>query len=238
MHEIEEAYAAAFDHEVEENGGVKEIDWEMKVGQRKQRVSPGEAKDRGAPLARMYREAIAPRIQPLGTEEWFRVRVPGVAVPLRGKIDTITANAKLDMKFGGTAKQRFDTSWLIPAYVYMLANETTERNGDVRLGNIGHLPFVWHTGSWGGPRSEPRIHTPLTTPDLSLLHTPRVVAVAQANIKGTVDHMLALYRLYGPDDPWPTSALQHGWACSFCPIHPARGGDCYWWTGTTRHDTL
>jgi hypothetical protein len=226
-----EAYAEAFDNEVEEKGGESEIDWSMKVGQSKRVIRPGEAKDRGVPLATKFRNDVGRKVQPYGAEEWFRIRVEGVPVPIRGKIDLITQSAKRDMKFGAYAKQKPDSSWMLQAYIYSLVEETTNYDGSPRITGLGEHRFEWYTGSWGGVRSEPTINTPTSHPELGIAHSADLVRVAKANLVGTVDHLLMMYRQYGPDEPWPTTALQHGWACSYCPLHPTKGGDCFWWTG-------
>ena len=236
--DVELAYAEAFDHEVDEAGGPREIQWTMKYGSKRLNLKAGQAKDLGVPLARTYHENVAAKIQPVGSEEWFRVEVPGVPVPVRGKIDLITKNFKTDMKFGASAKKKPEAAWQLQAKTYMLVDATTNRDGSVRVGNIGHLPFSWHTGSWGSDRTDPKVLTPRDEPDLMMMKTEQTVTVAHALIKASADAMVAFYRQFGPDEPWPTSALQHTWACNYCMFNPSRGGNCFWWTGGKETVTL
>lgn len=236
--DVEDAYLAAFDQEVEEAGGPREIDWSIRFGRDKVRVGAGGAKDLGAPLARVYHQDVATRTQPIGSEEWFAIEVPGVPVPVRGKIDLITQHGKRDLKFGASAKKKPEPAWQLQARTYMLVDATTDRDGHTRIGNIGHLPFGWHTGSWGGKRYGPRVLTPADEPDLLMRKTEEMTRVTHAMIRATADAMIAFYTQFGSYDPWPTSAFQHTWACNYCPFHPGRGGNCFWWTGGKEVVTL
>lgn len=229
--DIDLAYLEAFDQEIEDAGGPREIDWHMRLGKDRVNLSPSLAKDRGGPLARVYHQDIARNVQPVAAEEWFSIEVPGVPVRVRGKIDLITPSEKTDIKFGASAKKKPEASWQLQANTYMLADATTDRDGNVRVGNIGHLPFTWHTGSWGGVRSAPKVLTPDNSPELRMHRTERMARVTQAMIRATADSMIAYYTQFGADNPWPTTALQHTWACNYCTFHPGHGGNCFWWTG-------
>lgn len=241
VEDVEIAYAEAFDKEIEEKGGPSEIDWSFKNGNYLQKLRPGQAKDNGVGLTRKYHREVAPKITPVASEEWFRITVPGVDVPIRGKIDLIEgddegfATRKSDLKFGRTAKEAAEASWRLQALVYMLVDKTTDRDGNVRFDGLEGLPFGWHTGSWGSARREPKIFVPDTAPGLVIPFEETTTELAQAHVRATVYNMLSLYERYGPDDPWPTPAMQHTWACGYCPFHPSKGGSCYWWTG--KHDT-
>jgi len=230
MGDVELAYAEAFDSEVEGVGGNDEIDWKMGSGQYETRLKPGQAKDLGVPLTRKYHEAVSPHIQPVGVEEWFTIEVPGVAVPVKGKIDLIDEYAKTDLKFGRSAKAKPDVTWRLQGLTYMLVDHTREYDGTPRVTGIGGLPFHWHTGSWGGPRSDPKIMTPRTTPELQLANTEQHIGIANSLIKSTANAMLAYWRQFGPDDPWP-GALQHSWACNYCTFGPLKKNTCWWWVG-------
>lgn len=236
--DVEMAYAEAFDAEVDKEGGPREIRWSMKYGAKKLNLRAGQAKDLGVPLARTYHVDVAQDVQPIGSEEWFRIEVPGVPVPVRGKIDLITRNGKYDLKFGSSAKKKPEASWQLQAKTYMLVDATTNKDGSVRVGNIGHLPFSWHTGSWGSDRTAPKVLTPREEPELTMAKTEQSVTVANAMIKASADAMVAFYTQFGADEPWPTSALQHTWACNYCIFHPGRGGNCFWWTGGKEAVTL
>lgn len=245
VEDVEVAYAEAFDNEVDEKGGPSEIDWQMGSGKYANTLKPGQAKDRGVGLVRKYHTEVAPTVVPLASEEWFRISVPGVPVQIRGKIDLVRGNfdaedvlvpsCKVDYKFGRSAKESAEASWRLQALTYMLVEATTDRDGNVVTGDIGGLPFGWQTGSWGSSRTEPKIFVPETSPGLLMPFDLTTTELAQAHIRATVNSMLSLHAMYGPDDPWPTPAMQHTWACNYCSFHPGNGGSCYWWTG--RHET-
>jgi PD-(D/E)XK nuclease superfamily len=237
MGDIEFAFAEAFDAEVEESGGAGEIDWVMSVGREKQEVTPGKAKDTGLPVTRLYRQRVAPFIQPIGAEEWFRFKVEGVPVPIRGKIDLVEGHAKTDIKFGRSLKARPDTAWRLQGLTYLLANETSERDGTVRLSDLGRMPFQWHTATWGSDRYAPRIITPDESPELVMPRTDKNVHIAESLIRSTVDAMLAYWHKFGPDDPWP-GALQHPWVCNYCSFGPEHDNSCFWWSGVREESQL
>jgi hypothetical protein len=233
--EVEEAYAASFDKEVEVNGGPSEINWTIRIGKEKVRLRPGEAKDRGVPLARQYRESVSPHVQPLGTEEWFAIEVPGSPVPIRGKIDLITETKKTDLKFSAQLKTRPEPSWRLQALTYLLVDKTTEKDGTVRIDSLEKHDFEWHTGTFGGMRSIPRVVTPADEPALSMKNDATSAQIAHKLIASTVQSMLACWERFGSEGPWP-AALQHTWACNVCNFHPNRGGNCYWWVGEPEPD--
>lgn len=235
--DMELAYAESFDEEVRSASKDSEVDWRMKWGTRFEPARPGVVKDRGLPLARAYHLDVAPHVQPQGVEEWFALDIDGVPVKVRGKIDLIVDGRKRDMKFGRTAKDKPDTSWLLQAGIYMLVDKTTEYDGRVRMSGLGDHHFEWHTGRWGGPQSDPVIHTPETNAELHVECTDRAKLVAVATIRGAARQMVATYNEFGPDEPWPTSALQHTWACDYCQFGPrSADASCFWWTG--ERDTL
>jgi hypothetical protein len=241
VEEVEVAYAEAFDNEVDEKGGPSGIDWTMGSGNYARKLRPGQAKDNGIGLVRKYHTVVAPTVMPVASEEWFRISVPGVPVDIRGKIDRVRGSfdkddilvpfRKEDYKFGRNAKESAEASWRLQALTYMLVEQTTDREGNVVTDDIGGLPFGWQTGSWGSSRSEPKIFVPETAPGLLMPFEGTTTELAHAHIRTTVHNMLSLHGRYGPDEPWPTPAMQHTWACNYCPFHPSNGGSCYWWTG-------
>lgn len=223
--DVEIAFADSFDREVERNGGASEIDWAMKVGKERLILRPGEAKDKGVPVVRSYHTGVANRIQPVRTEEWFRISIGKVPVPIIGKMDLITGTQKTDIKFGAVAKKFPEVMWRIQGLVYLMVGETDTLSG------ISHLPFSWHTGSWGSERYGPKIYTPDESPELSMTRTENTAIVAERHISALSETMVAYYTRYGPDEPWPTTALTHSWACNACSFHPRHGGNCFWWIG-------
>lgn len=229
--DVEEAYGASFEEEVEKNGGASEINWTMKMGKERVKLTPGQAKDKALPLAVRYHSSVATTIQPLGTEEWFTLELEGIPVPIRGKIDVIDASKKkADLKFSTYAKRAPDTSWRLQALTYMLVDRTTNKDGTTRIGEIGDYDFEWHTGTFGGVRSAPAVFTPRDYPELALALDDTTRGIAHAILKSSVDSILAFWDRFGPDEIWP-GALQHTWSCDFCHFNPKKGGDCFWWAG-------
>lgn len=221
--EATEAYVDAFDHYVQKGGGPREIDWTIRVGRNPYTYSVGKCRELGLPLALLYLQT-ARTIEPIGCEEWFELNLPGCPVPIVGKIDLIESRGKRDIKFGATARQKRETTWQIQGLLYSMVDET-ERG----LTGLKTLPFGWHTGSWGGPRSGPVVWTPesLETPDALLMPQTSLTSVmAERLVLTTVNAMVAYWTTFGPDEPWP-GALQHSWACDFCSYRP----ECYWWHG-------
>lgn len=219
--DLEDAYSESFDHEVERNGGPREIDWKIKRGKNKIELTPGKARDVGWPLAEDYHKTVAPTVQPIGTEEWFTVFVPGVPVKIVGKIDLIDEHGKFDLKFGSRARNKPEISWRSQGLTYLLVEQAENMTVP-----IGGKPFGWHTGSWGGPRSDPIIWTPATAPELKLEASESNLMIAQRLVEQYARSMVAFYTMFGPDDAWP-GALQHSWSCDYCGFRP----DCFWWHG-------
>lgn len=235
--DLEFAYLESFDEEVRSASKETEVDWRMTWGTKFEPARPGVVKDRGRPLLNMYHERVSPGVQPLGVEEWFAMEIEGVPVKVRGKIDLITETEKRDMKFGRSAKESPDNAWLLQAGIYMLVDKTTEYDGRVRMSGLADRHFEWHTGRWGGPQSDPVIHTPAEHPALRIECSDRIKTIAVAQIRATARDMVATYNEFGPDEPWPTSALQHTWACNYCQFGPrSTDASCFWWTG--ERDTL
>lgn len=208
--EMDEIYSARFDWEVEQEGGVAEINWRDKDGSI---VLPGRAKDRALPVNRLYHKLIAPHLTPIGVEVWFEITIPGVIPIVNGKIDLlIRGGGKTDMKFGGSAPKSPRKDWLLQAGIYNLADET---------------PFEWHTGSWGGSRSGPSVFSPWNgAPDLRLESSDKDREVTRIIVRSLVRGILALYREFGPDDPWLGNGMISNFACDYCSFHPSKGGDC------------
>lgn len=211
LHEVEDFYADAFDRELDSIGGVSEIDWRMDD----RKLTPSKAKDIARPVNRLYHEKVAPTIQPLATEQWIRINIPGVTPTIVGKIDILKQGAgKVDMKFGGSASKTPKNDWLLQAAIYNLADDT---------------PFEWHTGSWGSERYGPAVHTPESAPALKLQSSALDREITESLVRSYAAAMVAYYRQFGPDDPWPGTGKSHQWACGYCIFHPDKGGNCKWW---------
>jgi hypothetical protein len=210
--ELEDVFSQAFDDEVESNGGLSEIDWTRKDGSL---LLPSKAKDVARPVNRLYHELVAPTIVPLATEQWIRVRVPGVVPTIIGKVDVMKlGGGKIDLKFGASAQKEPRKDWVLQAQIYNLADDT---------------PFEWHTGSWGNARYPAEVWTPANAPGLRLKRTEFEREQTEAIVRSYANAMVAMYRMFGPDDPWPGNGKVHLFACDYCQFHPSKGGNCSYW---------
>lgn len=212
--EIEDFYAEAYRIEVEDSGGISEINWRKGDGSI---VLPSKAIDIARPVNLLYHEHVAPTIQPLATEQWITVRVDGVRPRIVGKIDVIVQGAgKIDMKFGGSAVKDPRKDWLLQADIYNLADDTD---------------FSWHSCSWGNSRNGPALNTPANAPGLLIKQNPERRAITEMTVRTMVRAITAYYRMFGPDEAWPGDGKSHTFACGYCPFHPDKGnlGGCPYW---------
>jgi hypothetical protein len=212
LDEIEDLYATGFRKEVEESGGIEEIDWWKADGEI---VTPGKALDTGRAVNQLYHKTVAPLLAPLATEQWFRIRVPGVIPMIIGKIDLLLLHrGKVDLKFGGSAVGTPRKDWLLQADIYNLADDT---------------PFEWHSCSWGNSRNGPKIFTPLNAPNLLIQSTPERKLATEHLVRALTRGISSYYYEFGPDDPWPGTGKTHTFACDYCAFHPSKGGACPYW---------
>lgn len=216
LRDIEYAYLEAFDEEIDRSGGVSEIDWRLDD----RKLRPGQAKDRARPVNRIYHENVAPKIQPYAVERWVEITVDGVRPRIVGKIDLLQRAQKNDLKFGGSAPKKPKNEWWLQAAIYNLADD---------------LPFGWHTGSWGSDKYGPAVFTPETAPALLLHSSDEEKRMTEALIRSYTAAMVAYYKTFGPDEPWPGEGRSHQFACGYCPFGPERGDNsCRWWPSTAK----
>jgi CRISPR/Cas system-associated exonuclease Cas4 (RecB family) len=78
LNKVLEAYSAFFDRTKQEEA---EIDWEGE--------NPGQVKDEGIGLIKVYHKNVAPPIQPLAVEEEFELVFENVPYTLRGYLDLV-----------------------------------------------------------------------------------------------------------------------------------------------------
>lgn len=210
LDEIEDLYREGFRREVSESGGVEEVNWWKRDGTL---ITPAKALDTGRAVNRQYHQFIAPTLKPIATEQWFRIRVPGVVPVILGRIDLLLLDrGKVDWKFGGSAVQTPRKDWLLQADIYNLADET---------------PFEWHSCSWAG-----KIFTPANAPNLLRTSTMETRRATEHTVRSIVRGIVAMYHMFGPDDPWPGNGKTHTFACDYCPFHPSKGGACPYWPRT------
>lgn len=192
-----DAYHAAFEREAESS----EVDWGESTR--------GAEEQRGRELFDAYYEEVAPSLVPISLEHHFDIRVAGVPVPITGKIDIITATAKIDVKTGKQAPKQPRPDWMIAALVYLLVDER---------------PFHWHT--MARLKDGPTIRTPATEPGLVVERTALAVAQASRVVRSYSRAILSLMETHGPDEPWP-GAITHQYACGYCSHRD--NDECVYW---------
>ena len=198
--DVELAFAEGFDAAVERNGGESEVEW----GKDK----PGAMKDDGVKLVAAYHKLVSPKVQPTAVESEFSLEIPGVAVPVIGRIDLETAGPAIERKTAKRSSKTVDPKWRIQGLIYQLAHGKS---------------VDWHLSI---KSKVPNIVTPETEPGLTLPYVPGVARAAETLIAHTAAAILSDYSRLGPDEPWE-GAITHPWACvgGFCGYKST----CFWW---------
>ena len=197
--EIELAFAEGFDQKVEQEGGEAEVDWGND--------RPGDLKDKGVKLAVVYHRHVSPRVQPTSVEQAVSLELPGVIVPVVGRIDLKTVSTVIEQKTATAKKTKPEPQWRLQGALYQLASG---------------LPVEWHVKT---KTKVPGVYTPAEEPGLRLAASPLLLNATTLRVQRLVTSMIAMYATYGPDDPWPTGAPDYGWACDYCGFRPS----CAWW---------
>ncbi len=189
--DVQDAFAEAFDQE----SVSQDVDW----GDDR----PGDLKDAGANLVAVYHRQVSPTLQPLQVEQEFKMDVPGVPVPVIGRVDLRLADHVRERKTAkakpsGMARHR------LQGMIYEAA--------------IG-LPIEW---DYSVKTKTPAVYTAADIPGLRIEGT---AGIAARYVKSLADQLVALADTFGPDEVWP-GALNHDWACSYCGFRPT----CAWWS--------
>jgi hypothetical protein len=201
--DVKVAFAEGFDQAVARNGGESEVVWDDD--------KPGALKDAGTLLVAVYHETVSPLVQPTAVEEKFTVELPGVPVPVVGRMDVLTAAAAIERK---TARQKPQNGepkpdWRIQGLLYQYVRQQQ---------------VDWHVSV---KTKTPAVYTPKNAPGLALPVAGPMVAATAELVRTTARDMLAIFQEFGPDEPWP-GAVTHPWACGFCGFRPS----CRWWGAT------
>lgn len=213
--DLELAYADIFDKQIEDEGGMGEIEW----GNEK----PGELKDKGIAVAATYHKQVSPRIQPLAVEERFSLDIPDIPVPIIGYTD-------LRAVVGGPATL-FDGEPAEAPGRKTIERKTTSRKastpkdhwraqGMLYLRQHG-VDVDWHISAGG---KTPAVYTPAEEPGLTLAFSEATARAAERWAQTRVRQLISTYNEFGPDDPWPDTT-SYGWACGFCGFRPT----CPYW---------
>lgn len=202
--DVLDAFADGIAKSLDEHGGELEVEWG--------RVRLADVKDRGAQLVATYHSRVSPLVQPLAVEEKFELEVPGLPVPIIGYIDTETERAIIDRKTSSAKVTAPKPSWRLQGTLYQAAKRK---------------PVSWHVGT---KTKVPAVYTSLhpETPALHVPFEPTYVNVTLQRVTFLVESIARLFALYGPDNPWPTTAPDVGWRdnfCGYCGYRP----ECTWW---------
>ena len=194
--DVEVAFAEAFDRRVDEMGD--DVQWGTE--------KPGELKDAGVLLVGAYHRQVSPSVQPTAVEREFSLEIPGVPVPVIGRMDVETALPAIERKTARAAVRKVKPTWRIQGLLYQLVEQR---------------PVVWHVSV---KTKTPAVYTPEEAPGLSLAVAESTMAATERLVATTAATMVAYWETFGPDRPWP-GAITHDWACDFCGFRPS----CPWW---------
>jgi PD-(D/E)XK nuclease superfamily len=164
-----------------------------------------------------YYKTVVPRIQPVGTEERFEIRVPGVEVPIIGYVDVKAGHEVemdttslwmpdriIDTKTGKQATRKVKPSWQLQGRLYAQALI---------------LPVEYHSISRA---KTPTIVTGLESADM-IVDVPTHAQTENMNrtIKAAADYIEYLLNAYGVDQEWPALGAVPDFTrnmlpCDFC----------------------
>jgi len=186
--DITEAFESAWDTSLQE----EEPEWELR---------PADVISNGLKMLGSFVDTLWTAIDPNAeTEVWIEETVPGVPVPVCGKVDCWEPTLTREFK---TAKQKVSepkAKWRMQALIYQLFTELpTEFSVTTRQ----VTPVTW----WSG--TSPSLALPLGNRDA----THRLVVQA-------VEQMNDCFARYGPDETWPLNGLLHQYQCGYCPAGP------------------
>lgn len=207
--EVVDRYVHVVETEVEEAGGINELEdrpdvttWDM-------------ARTRGVDGVTKYHRTISPQVQPVEVEEEFSIEVPGLPVPVIGYVDLVAVASDLsgggetiiDRKTSGRSVSKIAHDWRFQGRIYQLHRP---------------VPHHWHVTvlSKRGVRAE------LQPPGQHVLEPPKDGGRAIAKQLAMIGLQIgSLYQRYGPDEPWPASGVTHPFACDYCGWRD----DCWYW---------
>lgn len=207
--EVLDAFRDAVIAHVDEEGGLSEIDW----GEETPKAALTNIIDDGTRLAGLYHEQLAPTVLPTATEEWLELALPGIPVPLKGKVDVREDGRILERKTHGTGQNKPKAEERVQAMIYSAATD---------------LPVDFHIAI--RPKTAAGTVKVLAAPEKEDGEPFRVETSSKKTALLVVRRTLAqigwAMRTYGPDNPWP-DALAHDWACGYCGNGDA--GICTYW---------
>ncbi len=200
--EVKDRFAEYVDTEIEDAGGVGEIEWRDAP-----RKEIDTIKKIGTSMVAMYHDEIAPTVEPIGLEEEIEVNHPLFARPVVGYVDILEENTLIERKTSSRLASTPQPEWVWQGRIYQLA--------------MPNKSCQWHVSV--KHRSDPdkvRVNALLPVPPNPRMREATVMMLAQS-----MKQVEQLVTTYGPDHPWPGQGVLHPWACGYCGY---RDG-CSWW---------
>lgn len=179
--DLENAYASAWGKEVSE-----EVSWRDD--------EPDKVFDAGLAMTRLYHEELGSKLRPVAIEKSIHAYVPGVPVPLYGRVDVIdgAAGEIVDTKTGKQLFHKLKAEHFVQGMIYVYATG---------------LPIRWHSVS-----QKPAV----TTNDLlRLVPRPKVLASAERLTRQAYLGILYHLQTFGRDEIWTGAGMAAG-SCTYC----------------------
>lgn len=207
--EVAERFVEHFDMEVEDNGGLTEIPWfgSTSGGYQAASKEAGRIKDAGAQLACIYREDVAPYVQPLAVEVEIEVVSPLWPIPVVGYVDVEETHNLIERKTANRKNTTPNPDWQWQGRIY-------------QLGKPGKA-LTWHQSVKNEKNPERQSAGVLAAQEFDATMNMRTEMMVGQAMKA-VEHY---FSTYGPEAMWPGNGVVHPWACNFCGYRE----DCPWW---------
>jgi len=193
----------AWPRAIDDQGGKDEIDWRDE--------NPVQLYARGALMVETYMGQVAPRLQVAEIEKRFDLRLPAVPVPIVGYIDITQTGTRpaIDIKTSSKAQYTILPGWLLQGRVYQLVEER---------------PIDWHVlTKQATPQAITSVESAALLQTYSELQAERTRQLVE-RIAWRINHM---YSIYGADEDWDWTGIQHTFACNRCHWK----GNCPGWEG-------
>lgn len=185
--DMADAYKSSWDAAIEE----EEPEWE---------ITPDKVAANGLKMLESFVDTVYETINPKFVELEVDETIPGIPVPLVGRIDVAEDERTIELK---TAKQKVSVpkaKWVAQQRIYQLF---TDLPVDFIVTTRQVTPVTYHPGNMETLRLE------VGDPDV----TVRSIVMA-------VEQMSDLYARYGPNETWPLQGLLHEYQCRYCLAGP------------------
>ena len=185
--DMTECYEAAWKRAIEE----EQPEWE---------IAPDKVAANGLLMVGSFVDTVFDTITPRSLELELEETIPGVPVPVVGRLDITEDERTIEVK---TAKQKVSTpkaKWVAQQRIYQLF---TDLPVDFIVTTRQVTPVTYHPGNMETLRLE------VGDPDV----TVRSIVMA-------VEQMSDLYARYGPNETWPLQGLLHEYQCRYCLAGP------------------